>query len=90
MTPDQREAEVIRRIPLVQSLPHGVTYGLCSTCWGTLPHYRGGMCDLCVEARERVLTERWEKHDDQNRDDDSDSGSDRYLPGLPGVPMVRG
>ncbi len=45
-------AEVKRRIPSMASMPLGAPqHGVCDGCWDQLPHYRGGMCELCVIAR---------------------------------------
>lgn len=53
------QLEVERRKPGVESMPAHAGLGACSGCWDALPHYRGGMCELCVLARWSVLKARW-------------------------------
>jgi len=46
--------EVERRLALVDPLPPPQPAGRCGCCWDPLPQGRGGMCELCVLARQKV------------------------------------
>lgn len=47
---------IMRRIPRVRFLPSSAApIGTCETCGDAMRPYRGGMCELCCCAREKVL-----------------------------------
>ena len=46
---------VLERMKVVQELPPSAGLGKCDCCGDPLPHYRGGMCSLCILARQKVV-----------------------------------